>query len=97
MQRLQHTRRGLGGFCAGETNGIYFAFPTLFDEKLLKRYLTLRRLHAGLDTLLIAAEDAACAAVMGALKITPVCTDIRMDSLADKRRLARQVLASVQK
>ena len=56
------------------------------------------KFYAGfLDTLLIADEDAACAAVIEALKIAPVCTDIRMDSIADKRRLARQVLASVKK
>lgn len=50
-----------------------------------------------LDTLLIAQEDHGLAAQIGALKITPICADIRMPTAADRQRLARQVLALVKK
>lgn len=50
-----------------------------------------------LDTLLIAQEDAESAAQISALKINPVCTDIRMPRGVDKQRLARQLLALVEK
>ncbi len=50
-----------------------------------------------LDTLLIASEDGICTAAIEALEVAPVCTDIRMATLADKRRLAGEVLALVKK
>jgi len=50
-----------------------------------------------LDTLLIAAEDRAAAPLVEALEVAPVVTDIRMACFADKRRLAREVLALVKK
>ncbi len=50
-----------------------------------------------LDTLLMANEDCASEPVVEALKVAPVCADIRMGSSADKRRLAREVLAWVKK
>jgi len=50
-----------------------------------------------LDALLIAAQDHFAALVVEALKVAPICTDIRMASLADKRRLAGEVLALVKK
>lgn len=50
-----------------------------------------------LDTLLIATEDRSVAPAVAACKMTPVSADIRMGTLADKRRLARQVLALVKK
>jgi LPPG:FO 2-phospho-L-lactate transferase len=50
-----------------------------------------------LDTLLIADKDCAFGPSVAALKVTPVCADIRMGSIADKRRLAREVLALVKK
>ena len=50
-----------------------------------------------LDTLVIANEDCAFGQLVEALKVAPVCADIRMGSVADKRRLAREVLASVKK
>ena len=50
-----------------------------------------------LDTLVFANEDCASGQVVEALKVAPVCADIRMGSVADKRRLAREVLAWVKK
>jgi len=50
-----------------------------------------------LDRLLIAAEDRSIAPEIENLGIGSVCADIRMSSLADKKRLAREVLASVEK
>ncbi len=50
-----------------------------------------------LDTLLIAAEDRAAAPLVETLEVAPVLTDIRMACFADKRRLAREVLALVKK
>lgn len=50
-----------------------------------------------LDTLLISDKDRASGPVVEALAIAPVCTDIWMGSVADKRRLAREVLALVKK
>jgi LPPG:FO 2-phospho-L-lactate transferase len=50
-----------------------------------------------LDMFLIADEDSAFGSAVAALKVTPVCADIRMGSFADKRRLAREVLALVKK
>lgn len=46
-----------------------------------------------LDTLVIAQEDYAIARQINALGVKTVCADIRMNSLADKKRLAGQVLA----
>lgn len=50
-----------------------------------------------LDTLLIDAEDRHQCAAIERLGITAIATEIRMASLADKRRLARQLLALVKK
>jgi LPPG:FO 2-phospho-L-lactate transferase len=50
-----------------------------------------------LDRLLIAAEDRSIAPEIENLGIGTVCTDIRMSCIADKKRLAREVLASVEK
>jgi len=50
-----------------------------------------------LDTLLIASDDGASAPQVEAFGIAPVSTDIRMATLVDKRRLAREVLALVKK
>jgi LPPG:FO 2-phospho-L-lactate transferase len=50
-----------------------------------------------LDTLLIADEDCAAVPAVEAVKVTPICTDIRMGDIAAKRRLAREVLALVKK
>lgn len=50
-----------------------------------------------LDTLLIADEDRASVPIVEALGVAPLCTDIRMSSVADKRRLAREVLAWAKK
>ena len=50
-----------------------------------------------LDTLLMAQEDSPCGSLIEALKIAPICTDIRMGGVADKRRLAREVLALTKK
>ena len=50
-----------------------------------------------LDTLLIAEEDYAAGPGLARLNVTHVCADIRMGSLADKRRVAREVLACVKK
>jgi LPPG:FO 2-phospho-L-lactate transferase len=50
-----------------------------------------------LDMLMIADEDSACRPLIEAFKIAPVCADIRMASVSDKRRLARELLALVQK
>lgn len=50
-----------------------------------------------LDTLLIAEADAGLSVQIRELQINPVCVDIRMPTAGDKQRLARQVLASVQK
>jgi len=50
-----------------------------------------------LDTLVMANEDRACEAIIEAVGVAPVCADIRMGSVADKRRLAREVLASAKK
>ena len=46
-----------------------------------------------LDVLLVAQEDVELASQISALKVKPVCADIRMPTSADKERLARQVLA----
>jgi LPPG:FO 2-phospho-L-lactate transferase len=54
--------------------------------------------YAGfLDTLVIAQEDRRDAERINNLGITAVCSDIRMNSLADKQRLAAEVLAWVRK
>ncbi len=50
-----------------------------------------------IDKLLIATEDLSLANAIEKLRISPICTDIRMAGLADKRRLAREVLASLKK
>ena len=50
-----------------------------------------------LDALLIAESDAGLSMQIRELQINPVCVDIRMPSVGDKQRLAREVLASVQK
>ena len=50
-----------------------------------------------LDTLLIADEDRDFEPIVQALGVAPLRTDIRMGNIADKRRLAREVLASAQK
>jgi LPPG:FO 2-phospho-L-lactate transferase len=50
-----------------------------------------------LDRLLIAAEDQNLASSIQDLSIGPVCTDIRMTTAGDKRRLAAEVLASLKK
>jgi LPPG:FO 2-phospho-L-lactate transferase len=50
-----------------------------------------------LDTLLIAREDRGRAAEIDRLNIDAVPTDIRMPSLVEKRRLAREVLALAKK
>jgi len=50
-----------------------------------------------LDRLFIAAEDQNVASSIQDLSIAPVCTEIRMTSAEDKRRLAAEVLASLEK
>jgi len=50
-----------------------------------------------LDTLLIADEDRDFGQVIEALNVAPICTEIRMVNIVDKRRLAREVLALVKK
>ena len=50
-----------------------------------------------LDTLLVADQDSALREQIGSLNVTVIATDIRMPGLADKRRLARQLLALVRK
>ena len=50
-----------------------------------------------LDTLVIANEDRTFGPAVAALKVAPVYADIRMGSVADKRRLAREVLAWIKK
>jgi LPPG:FO 2-phospho-L-lactate transferase len=50
-----------------------------------------------LDTLLIADEDRAYEPIVERLGVAPLRTDIRMGTVADKRRLAREVLASAKK
>jgi len=56
------------------------------------------RLYAHiLDRLFIATEDQHLASSIEDLSIVPVCTNIRMPSFADKRRLAAEVLASLEK
>jgi len=50
-----------------------------------------------LNTLLIADEDRASEPIVEALGVAPLCTDIRMGSVTDKRRLAREVLALAKK
>lgn len=50
-----------------------------------------------LDKFFFAAEDRSIAPKIECLGIGAVCSDIRMNSLADKKRLAREVLASVEK
>ena len=50
-----------------------------------------------LDRLFIAMEDQNVASSIEDLSITPVCTEIRMTSAEDKRRLAAEVLASLEK
>lgn len=50
-----------------------------------------------LDRLFIAAEDQNLASSIQDLSIGPVCTDIRMMTADDKRRLAAEVLASLEK
>jgi len=50
-----------------------------------------------LDTLLIAREDQALVTQIDRLHMEVVLTDIRMTSLVEKRRLAREVLALAKK
>jgi hypothetical protein len=50
-----------------------------------------------LDTLLIDDEDCAAVPAVEAVKVMPICSDIRMGDSAAKRRLAREVLALVKK
>lgn len=50
-----------------------------------------------LDTLLIASDDSASGVLIKALGVAPVVSDIRMATLADKRRLACEVLALARK
>lgn len=50
-----------------------------------------------LDRLFIAVEDENLASSIQDLSIGPVCTDIRMTTANDKRRLAAEVLASLEK
>jgi len=50
-----------------------------------------------LDRLFIAAEDQNVASSIQDLSIAPVCTEIRMTSAEDKRRLAAEVLACLEK
>jgi LPPG:FO 2-phospho-L-lactate transferase len=50
-----------------------------------------------LDRLFIAAEDRNLASSIQDLSIGPVCTDIRMMTANDKRRLAAEVLAAMEK
>jgi len=50
-----------------------------------------------LDTFLIAEEDKDLVEAIAAANIETTCTNIRMTTLADKRRLAREVLALVEK
>ncbi|HEX5605650.1 MAG TPA: 2-phospho-L-lactate transferase [Candidatus Binatia bacterium] len=50
-----------------------------------------------LDRLFIAVEDQNLASSIQDLSIGPVCTDIRMTTANDKRRLAAEVLASLEK
>jgi len=50
-----------------------------------------------LDRLFIAAEDQNLTSSIQDLSIGPVCTDIRMTTANDKRRLAAEVLASLKK
>jgi LPPG:FO 2-phospho-L-lactate transferase len=50
-----------------------------------------------LDMLVIAQEDHAISRGIDALGVKAFCADIRMNSLADKKRLAAQVLALVGK
>jgi LPPG:FO 2-phospho-L-lactate transferase len=50
-----------------------------------------------LDKLLIAPEDGAFAPEINSLGIEAICSNIRMTTAADKKHLAREVLASVQK
>ena len=50
-----------------------------------------------LDRLFIAMEDQPVASSIEELFINPVCTNIRMTHAADKRRLAAEVLASLEK
>jgi len=50
-----------------------------------------------LDKLLIAVEDTGIARDIEGLGISTFCTNIRMTSMTDKKRLAREVLASVEK
>ena len=54
--------------------------------------------YAGfLDKFVIAQEDCRDAERIEDLGVKVACTDIRMNSLADKKRLAGEVLALVQK
>ena len=50
-----------------------------------------------LDTMLIAGEDSGLREQIENLNVTVIATNIRMSGLADKRRLARQLLALAQK
>jgi LPPG:FO 2-phospho-L-lactate transferase len=50
-----------------------------------------------LNALLIAEEDRNLVDGVKALNVEPVCTNIRMTTLSDKKRLAREVLALVKK
>lgn len=56
-----------------------------------------RQYHEFANTLLIADEDRHLGEQIGALGIGVVATDVRMPTFADKRRLARQVLAVARK
>jgi LPPG:FO 2-phospho-L-lactate transferase len=50
-----------------------------------------------LDALLIADQDRAAGPAIEAFKVAPVCTDIHMASITEKRRVAREVLALAKK
>lgn len=50
-----------------------------------------------LDAFLIAEEDRNLAEAIAAANIQPICTNIRVTNLSDKRRFAREVLALVKK
>jgi LPPG:FO 2-phospho-L-lactate transferase len=50
-----------------------------------------------LDRLFIAAEDQILASSIQDLSIAPICTEIRMTTAEDKRRLAAEVLAALEK
>jgi LPPG:FO 2-phospho-L-lactate transferase len=60
--------------------------------------LGVAKSYAGfLDVFLVASEEPSFVAPIEDLGVRTLCTDIRMNSLADKKRLAAEVLASVPK